>query len=60
ILLLYTLMLNYLQCKRVEFVFITAGIIIRCTSLVVEPITRKQYARWCVSGAVVPSVLVLS
>ncbi|KAI8641231.1 hypothetical protein BD408DRAFT_414637, partial [Parasitella parasitica] len=58
-LLLYTLMLEYLQCKRVEFVFITAGFI-RCTSLVVEPITRKQYKRWCVSGAVVPSVLVLS
>ncbi|KAI8635800.1 hypothetical protein BD408DRAFT_427150 [Parasitella parasitica] len=58
-LLLYTLMLDHLQSKRVQFVFIIAGTI-RCTSLILVPITRKQYTRWRVSSAIVHSVLVLS
>ncbi|KAI8638220.1 hypothetical protein BD408DRAFT_423306 [Parasitella parasitica] len=58
-LLLYTLILDYLQSIRMKFVFIIAGII-RCTSLILVPITRKQYTGWRVSSAVVYSVLVLS
>ncbi|KAI8638051.1 hypothetical protein BD408DRAFT_423589 [Parasitella parasitica] len=44
VLLLYTPIFDYLRCKRMHFVFIIA-----------DPITRKQYAGWHVSSAVVHS-----
>ncbi|KAI8635831.1 hypothetical protein BD408DRAFT_427103 [Parasitella parasitica] len=43
-LLLYTLILDHLQSKRMQFVFIIAGII-HCTSLILVPITKKTIFR---------------
>ncbi|KAI8635963.1 hypothetical protein BD408DRAFT_426900 [Parasitella parasitica] len=57
-LLLYTLIPDHLQSKRMQFVFIIAGIL-RCTSLILVSITRKQYPEWLLSSAVVHSVSVL-
>ncbi|KAI8636472.1 hypothetical protein BD408DRAFT_426049 [Parasitella parasitica] len=57
-LLLYTLMLNHLQSKRVQFVFIIARTIL-CTALILVPITRKQYTGWRVSSAIVHSGIII-
>ncbi|KAI8645326.1 hypothetical protein BD408DRAFT_411746 [Parasitella parasitica] len=57
-LLLYTLILNHLQSIRVQFAFIIVGII-RCTFLILEPITRKQYTEWRVSSEVVHSGIII-
>ncbi|KAI8635781.1 hypothetical protein BD408DRAFT_427178 [Parasitella parasitica] len=57
-LLLYTLILDHLQSKRMQFLFIIAGII-RCTSLNLVPITRKQYTEWRISNAVVHSGIII-
>ncbi|KAI8643631.1 hypothetical protein BD408DRAFT_414608 [Parasitella parasitica] len=64
-LLLYTLIFDYLRCKRMHFVFIIAGIIRYTTSLIVgkssfffksKSITRKQSTGWRVPSAVIHSV----
>ncbi|KAI8635882.1 hypothetical protein BD408DRAFT_427039 [Parasitella parasitica] len=53
--ILYILIFDYLRCKCMHFVLIIAGIT-RYTSLILVPITRKQYTRWRVSSAVVIQV----
>ncbi|KAI8636412.1 hypothetical protein BD408DRAFT_426191, partial [Parasitella parasitica] len=61
----YTLIFDYLRCKRMHFVFIIAGIIRYTTSLIVgkssfffknKSITRKQSTGWRVPSAVIHSV----
>ncbi|KAI8635842.1 hypothetical protein BD408DRAFT_427089 [Parasitella parasitica] len=50
-LLLYTLIFDYLRCKRMHFVFIIAGII--------QSITRKQSTGWRVPSAVIHSGIII-